>query len=46
MLAGTHLLGTAITRYILEVPQVAALTMDELVSLCAPAVSGHLRSTE
>ena len=46
MLAGTHLLGTAITRYILEVPQIAALSMDELVSLCAPAISGHLRSTE
>ena len=46
MLAGTHLLGTAITRYILEVPQLAALSMDELVRLCAPAVSGHLRSPE
>jgi AcrR family transcriptional regulator len=46
MLAGTHLLGTAITRYILEVPQLAALSIDELVRLCAPAVSGHLRSSE
>jgi len=46
MLAGTHMLGTAITRYILEVPQIAALSIDDLVHLCAPAVQGHLRSME
>ena len=33
MLAGTHLLGTAIVRYILEVPTLAALSVDELVRL-------------
>jgi AcrR family transcriptional regulator len=46
VLASTHLLGTAISRYILEVPAVAILSLDELVELCAPAVSGHLRSAE
>ena len=33
-------------RYILEVPPLATLSMDELVSLCAPAVSGHLRAAD
>jgi len=42
MLAGSHLLGTAITRYIMEVPPIAALSLDELVDLCAPSVKGHL----
>jgi hypothetical protein len=46
ILAATHLLGTAISRYILEVPPLAILSMDELVRLCAPAVSGHLRGAE
>ena len=46
ILAATHLLGTAISRYILEVPHLAALSIDELVRLSAPAVRGHLRSTE
>ena len=46
ILAATHLLGTAISRYILEVPPLAILSIDELVRLCAPAVSGHLRGAE
>jgi AcrR family transcriptional regulator len=46
LVAATHLLGTAIARYILEVPMLAVLSIDELVHLCAPAVSGHLRSRE
>ena len=46
VLASTHLLGTAIGRYILEVPALATLSIDELVHLCAPAVSGHLRGAE
>jgi AcrR family transcriptional regulator len=46
VLASTHLLGTAISRYILEVPAVATLSLDELVKLCAPAVGGHLRSAD
>lgn len=46
ILGATHLLGTAISRYILEVPPIAALSIDELVALCAPAVSGHLRGAE
>jgi AcrR family transcriptional regulator len=42
LLAGSHLLGTAIARYILEVPALVALSLDELVRLLSPAIAGYL----
>ena len=41
-LAVTHLLGTAIARYILEVPVLVELPLDELVRLHSPAIERYL----
>jgi AcrR family transcriptional regulator len=46
LLAGSHLLGAAITRYILEVPAFAIPSVDELVRLITPAVDEYLRRTD
>jgi hypothetical protein len=43
-LAVTHLLGAAISRYILEVPVLVELPLDELVRLLSPAIDRYLNS--
>jgi AcrR family transcriptional regulator len=42
LLAASELLGVAIARYILEVPELVAMPTDELVDLLAPAVAAQL----
>jgi len=46
MLATTHLLGTAIGRYIIGVPYLVAVPLDELVHLLSPAIDRYLRTAE
>jgi AcrR family transcriptional regulator len=42
MLAGSQLVGTALLRYIIQVPPLAALSGDEVVKLIAPTVTRYL----
>jgi AcrR family transcriptional regulator len=42
LLAATNLVGTAMLRYVLRVPQLAALSVDELVELLGPTVHRYL----
>jgi AcrR family transcriptional regulator len=42
MLAASSLVGTAMLRYIFEVPPLAALSADEVVRLIAPTVTRYL----
>jgi hypothetical protein len=42
LVAASHLLGTAITRYIIGVPVLVAPSLDELVSLVSPAIEKYL----
>jgi AcrR family transcriptional regulator len=42
MLAASTLVGTAMLRYIIEVPPLAALAADEVVRLIAPTVTRYL----
>jgi Tetracyclin repressor-like, C-terminal domain len=42
MLAASTLVGTAMLRYIIQVPPLAALSADEVVRLVAPAVTRYL----
>jgi AcrR family transcriptional regulator len=42
LLAATNLVGTAMLRYIMEVPPLATLATDEMVRLIAPAVTRYL----
>jgi len=42
MLAASQLVGTAILRYIIEVPPLATLSADEVVGLIAPTVTRYL----
>jgi AcrR family transcriptional regulator len=42
LLAVTHLLGTAIGRYLIEIPVLVAPSVEELVRLISPAVDGYL----
>jgi AcrR family transcriptional regulator len=42
LLAGSHLMGTAIARYILEVPALVAPSLDELVRVLSPAIARYL----
>ena len=42
MLAGSQLVGTALLRYVMQVPPLATLTGDELVKLIAPTVTRYL----
>lgn len=44
-LVSTQLLGLALTRYLLRLPAVAALTPDELVAGLAPALAATLADT-
>ena len=42
MLAATNLVGTAVLRYVMEVPPLSGLSADEVVTLVAPAVTRYL----
>lgn len=42
MLAATNLVGTAMMRYVMEVPPLATLPADEVVRLIAPSVTRYL----
>jgi AcrR family transcriptional regulator len=42
MLAATNLVGTAMLRYIIQVPPLATLSADEVVTLIAPTVTRYL----
>ena len=42
MLAATNLVGTAMLRYIIQVPPLATLSADEVVALIAPTVTRYL----
>jgi hypothetical protein len=42
MLAASNLVGTAILRYIIEVPPLATMSVDEVVRLIAPTVTRYL----
>jgi AcrR family transcriptional regulator len=42
MLAASSLVGTAMLRYIIQVPPLAALSADEVVRLVAPTVTRYL----
>jgi hypothetical protein len=42
MLAATNLVGTAILRYVVRVPPLATLPVDDVVRLVAPSVTRYL----
>ncbi len=42
MLAATNLVGTAMLRYVMRVPPLASLSVDDVVALVAPAVHRYL----
>ena len=42
MLAATNLVGTAMLRYIIQVPPLSTLSVDEVVALIAPTVTRYL----
>jgi AcrR family transcriptional regulator len=42
MLAATNLVGTAMLRYVIRVPPLATLPVDDVVSLIAPSVTRYL----
>jgi AcrR family transcriptional regulator len=42
MLAASNLVGTAVLRYIIQVPPLATLPADEVVALIAPTVTRYL----
>jgi AcrR family transcriptional regulator len=41
-LAASHLLGTAVARYVVRVPPLADMELEDLVTVLAPTVHGHL----
>ena len=41
-LAGSHLVGIALARYVIRVEPLASLDRDTLVELCAPAIQRYL----
>lgn len=45
-LAASHLLGTAVGRYLVGVPDLASVPLEELVRRVAPAIDGYLGATE
>ena len=45
MLAATNLVGTAILRYVMPVPPLAALPTDDVVKLIAPSVTRYLTAS-
>jgi hypothetical protein len=42
MLSATSLVGTAMLRYVMRVPPLSALTVDEVVTLVGPTVQRYL----
>ena len=42
MLAASQLVGTALLRYVMQVPPLSALSGDEVVRLLAPTVTRYL----
>ena len=42
MLAATNLVGTAVLRYVMQVPPLSSLPIDDVVTLVAPAVTRYL----
>ena len=42
MLAASSLVGTAMLRYVMEIPPLATLSPDEVVRLIAPTVTRYL----
>jgi hypothetical protein len=42
MLAASQLVGTALLRYVIEVPPLATLAADDVVELIAPTVTRYL----
>jgi hypothetical protein len=42
MLAASSLVGTAMVRYIIQVPPLSTLSADEVVALIAPTVTRYL----
>jgi hypothetical protein len=44
MLAATSLVGTAMLRYVMAVPPLSALSVDEVVTLVGPTVHRYLRA--
>ena len=42
MLAASNLVGTAMLRYVMEIPPLATLSPDEVVRLIAPTVTSYL----
>jgi hypothetical protein len=42
MLAATNLVGTAMLRYVMRVPPLADLTLDDVVTLIAPSLQRYL----
>jgi AcrR family transcriptional regulator len=45
-LAGAHLLGIAIARYVVRVEPLATMNRDELVAASAPAIQHYLTATQ
>lgn len=45
-LAGSHLLGVAIARYIVKLPAIAELSHETLVAEVAPTIQGYLGTRE
>jgi AcrR family transcriptional regulator len=41
-LAGAHLMGVALARYVVQVPPLANLDRDELIATCAPVIQRYL----
>jgi AcrR family transcriptional regulator len=41
-LAGAHLMGVALARYVVQVPPLVNLGRDELIATCAPAIQRYL----
>jgi hypothetical protein len=41
-LAGAHLMGVAIARYVLRVEPIASLDREHLIALCAPTIHRYL----
>ena len=46
VLAASHLLGTAVARYVLGVPLLAAVPLEQLVRRLAPAIDRYLKAVE
>jgi hypothetical protein len=45
-LAASHLLGTAVGRYLVGVPDLASVPLEEMALRIAPAIGRYLDATE